>query len=101
MPRTSERQKLLRQMRSITFLSAVWGDDEVAEEYLENEAMLLSYRVFQPSSSIPKSTALRELLWGYEESQFKQIVRVSRETFTFIISKIQNNQVIEYDIGFY
>ncbi len=83
------------------FLSAVWGDDEVAEEYLENEAMLLSYRVLRPRTSIPKATALRELLWGYEESQFKQIVRVSRETFTYIISKIHDNEVIEYDIGFY
>jgi len=62
------------------FLSAVWGDDEVAEEYLENEAMLLSYRVLRPRTSIPKATALRELLWGYSKS-----FRVSKFTDTCLL----------------
>ena len=86
-------------MKSVIFLSAVCGDDEQADEWLENMARVLSSRVLAPRHSIPKSTALRELLWDYQETEFKLIVRVNRVTFQYLVSEIQENKVTRSNIG--
>jgi hypothetical protein len=42
---------------------------------------------------VPKTVQLRNLIWEYSEREFKQIVRVNRDTFQFIVSKIANHPV--------
>jgi hypothetical protein len=44
MPRISKRQKLQKQFQSLIFLAAINEDDKLAEEFLENQALLLSIR---------------------------------------------------------
>ena len=45
--------------------------------------------------SVPKTDVLRNLLWEYPEREFRQIVRVNRDTFLFIVSKISNHEVFQ------
>jgi hypothetical protein len=44
MPRISSRQYLKQQFENIIFLAAITDDDELAEEFLEYKALLLSHR---------------------------------------------------------
>lgn len=45
--------------------------------------------------NVPKTIELRNMLWQYSEREFKQIVRVNRDTFQFIISIIINHPVFQ------
>ena len=95
MPKISERQNLLKQFQQITFFSAIFDDNEVAEEFCEYEALLLSHRFMSFKTSIPKTIELRNLLWEYSETEFEQTVRVNRDTFTFIVLKITDHPVFQ------
>jgi hypothetical protein len=44
MPKTSNRQKLIKQFQKVIFLAAITDDHELAEEFLENQALLQSTR---------------------------------------------------------
>lgn len=44
MPKISNRQKLSKQFQNIIFLAAITDDNELAEEFCENQALLQSNR---------------------------------------------------------
>lgn len=51
-----------------------------------------STRYFLPCSPVPKDSGLRELLWYYPDSSFRQIVRMDKASFVRLVNLIQGHE---------
>ena len=93
MPRKSERQRLVDIANRMVFLGALLEDEPEMDEFVELKALLLSQRFLTGKCKIPKSIEVRTMLWDLPAHSFKQIVRVSRDTFCCLVSLISGHEV--------
>lgn len=105
MPKQTERLKTIQFVDHIlklhiVSLSTYFPEDneykEIEKEVvniLNLKAMVLSCRFFSPSESIPKSSGYRELLWLLPANEFKQELRMHKESFLFIKSRLEEHWI--------
>jgi len=104
MPRTSERQKVIEFLEAYAiakeFLES--SDDEecdgedIFDDPVELLALATSRRYLQPRIEVPKSRHwLKEVLPNLDPLRYRQSMRVSRETFQFILRSIENHAVFK------
>jgi hypothetical protein len=102
MPKVSERQFLLREINNLIFLHAVtktlhpfeselWNyyEAEIAN-LLQLQAFIEASRYIKERTPIPKTSALRNILFDLPENSFRQLVRMSKPTFQFLEGKVFN-----------
>ena len=98
MPKISKRQKTIKEIDQILFLLILFDSEENEEqiqELMELKAHILSFRFFEPYQSIPKSLQHRTTLLTLPTSEFRQAFRMNKDTFLFILNRIQNHQVFQ------
>ena len=98
MPRISEKQQIVKEIDQILLLLII--DDNPRnqheiDELLELKAHILSFRYFSSSNSIPKSLEHRTMLLILPGDEFREAFRMNKDTFIFILNKIQNHQVFK------
>ena len=98
MPKVSEKQQLVKQIDDILFLLIMDDDSRnqpEIDELLDLKAHILSFRYFSSSTLIPKSLHHRAMLLTLPSEEFRQAFRMNKDTFLFILNKIQNHQVFK------
>ena len=65
------------------------------EELLDLKAHILSFRYFSSSNSIPKSLEHRSMLLNLPGEEFREAFRMNKDTFLFVLNKIQNHQIFQ------
>ena len=78
MPRISDRQALLDELDDMVKVLAIWDDDEDIDELLDIRACILSCRYFNLRSHIRKNKSMNEMLWFYDDREFRQVVRMNQ-----------------------
>jgi hypothetical protein len=98
MPKVSTRRKTINEIDSIIFaliLEDTPQNGNQVEELLELKAHILSYRYFSPVEVIPKSLEHRTILLTLPINEFRQAFRGKKDTFAFILNRIQDHQVFQ------
>jgi hypothetical protein len=49
----------------------------------------------EEKSRIPKTSAMNDMLWLWPDNIFKQEVRMSKESFIILVSRIENHDVFK------
>lgn len=97
MPKTSERQELLREMDLVMKVMA--GDDadetEDFEEVAEMRELIESVRYLNLRDHIDKNKELPDLLWQYSDRDFRQAVRMNKDSFQRLVQLIETDPVFE------
>jgi hypothetical protein len=95
MPRVSERASFFAEFDFVLRLLIMDGKENTRAftEVLEMKIGLLSVRNLNPIEPIPKIKALNALLWQYPDRDFRQIVRMDRQSFVRLLEKIQNHPI--------
>ncbi|XP_036334884.1 protein ANTAGONIST OF LIKE HETEROCHROMATIN PROTEIN 1-like isoform X1 [Rhagoletis pomonella] len=96
MPRTSEKQKIINFLIEQAAFDILLQDDEARFwEIMENlnEELIITLSNYRGSfQQVPKSLEWRTtILPQLDEYRFQQMLRVTRDQFTFILSLIRNN----------
>ncbi|XP_017475630.1 PREDICTED: uncharacterized protein LOC108365917 isoform X3 [Rhagoletis zephyria] len=96
MPRTSEKQKIINFLIEQAAFDILLQDDEASFwEIMENlnEELIITLSNYRGSfQQVPKSLEWRTtILPQLDEYRFQQMLRVTRDQFTFILSLIRNN----------
>ena len=100
MPRISERQLLLSEI-DIAVKNMVlfeFGDDDEIDELLELKALLMDSRFLNMRQFVRKNKSMNEMLWFYGEREFKQIVRMSKDSFLKLLNLIKDDEVFGKEI---
>jgi hypothetical protein len=98
MPKISEKQQIVTQIDEILFLLIIDDDprnQQEIDELLDLKAHILSFRYFSSSNSIPKSLQHRTMLLILPGDEFREAFRMNKDTFLFILNKIQNHKVFK------
>ena len=99
MPKLSERKKLLTSIDRLIYYSALYDDDgdnnEDIEKLLQLRFGVESYRFLSPSTPIEKTSSLVELLWILPDNEFKQELRMEKNTFFHLKSLIEDMSVFK------
>lgn len=106
MPKVNERKRLLQAIDSIVYrlalVKSTLGDvihkaslEEEIDSLLLLKFGILSTRYLYPICRIPKSTSFRELVMRLPAQDFKQVLRMNKETFNYVLSLIQNHTVFQ------
>ena len=95
MPRTSERQDLVKQLDEMIKVLAAMDEDEDLEELCDMRAALLSCRYLNLRSHVRKNKTMNQMLWFYGDREFKQVVRMSVDSFLRLIALIKDDVVFQ------
>jgi hypothetical protein len=98
MPKISTRQQTIKEIDKLLLLLIITDyeeNEEQIQELMELKAHILSYRFFSESERIPKSLHHRTNLLMLPNNQFRQAFRMNKDTFLFILNKIQNHHVFK------
>jgi hypothetical protein len=95
MPNKSERSFLLYQLDFLLRTLAIEGKEKSNEfvEIMELRSYLSTCRYLNPREAIPKSDAMKTMLFRYPDKQFLQLVRMSKSSFVKIAQLIQHHPV--------
>ena len=97
MPRVSDKAKLVSDLNRVLIQLAINEQEETSEfqELIELYAQVDGNRYFNEKSnkSIPKNPWLKENLFNLPDSEFKDIVRMSKTSFFLVVQLIQDNPV--------
>jgi hypothetical protein len=93
MPRKSERQQLVDSVKRMIYLSALFDDGPEMDELIDLSAFIQSQRFITSKTRIPKGIEIRNMLWDLPDHSFKQIVRLSRDTFCYVLSLISEHEL--------
>jgi hypothetical protein len=95
MPKRSERRYLIFQLDYIAKLLVINGKEKSSElkDVLELRAGLSASRFLNGRTTVPKSNALAQMLFLYPEDDFKQIVRMNKDSFTRLVDLIKTHAI--------
>jgi len=93
MPRKSERQQLVDSVKRMIYLSALFDDGPEMDELIDLSAFIQSQRFITSKTRIPKGIEIRNMLWDLPDHSFKQIVRLSRDTFCYVLTLISEHEL--------
>ena len=99
MPKVSTRKQTLEEIDKLLFHLIIFNDsnenDGEIEELMELKAHILSFRYFSSSERIPKSLEHRTTLLILPNNEFRQAFRMNKDTFSFVLSRIQDHRVFK------
>ena len=97
MPKESERKLILNDLNETLKTLAVYGEEntELFDEMMNLYAKISSFRYLNARVAIPKSDAMMNLLWSYDDKDFKVLARMSKHSFIHILRLIQNHAVFQ------
>lgn len=93
MPRVSDRQFLLNELDHMIKILAIYDEEEEIEELLEVRAFMASCRYLDLRKHIRKNRSMNEMLWFYGEREFKQVVRMKKDSFLKLLNLISDDEV--------
>ena len=95
MPKISERQALMKELNYVIKMMAMWDDDDTseAEEISDICALLQSTRFINLREHVRKNKSMNEMLWHYGERDFKQIVRMKKDSFLRLLNLIADDPI--------
>jgi hypothetical protein len=95
----SERQALLRQFDFIIRILVANGEENTSafREIIELRMGLASTRCLNGTTPIPKNKAMNMMLWAFPERDFKQIVRMDKQSFIRLVFQIRNCAIFTND----
>ena len=110
MPKYSERKEALDQLkRAITLreiiglqtrtLQTITNSPHISPPSILDDSLLVligfikSERFLKERVSIPKQIVLRNMLFSFPDTEFKQIVRVEKRTFQYLLNLIKYNPI--------
>lgn len=101
MPQTSAKKQFLQNLDRLIFLSAIHADSDDSENegslnmLLEMKHQVLAHRYIYPSLKIPKTTAVRDLIWLLPPDEFKQAARLTKESFQALTVILETHPVFQ------
>ena len=103
MPKVSDRQRTLKQLDKLIKMMAMCGEDGTPEfdELLDLKVQSLSLRYMNLKQHVAKNKSMNEMLWSYQDREFKQIVRMKKDSFVQLVvicKKIPSLALIRNDI---
>lgn len=97
MPKQSEKAKLSIEVENVLKFMIICGkkDSEEFKIIAKLYVGINSARYLKDIIPVPKSRGLRELLWTFDEFNFKQVTRMKKQTFLKLLGMIENNSVFQ------
>lgn len=95
MPIVSEKRRLEKNVLKVLRIwraRGLYGTPRFSK-WLRIWLILRNRRYFYDRNIGEKDEGSRELFWSYSEKEFKQVSRVTPETFMYILSKTQNHDI--------
>lgn len=93
MPRISDRQYLLIKLDHMVKCMAMCDEEEdEIEELLDLRASLASCRYLDLRRHIRKNKSMNEMLWYYDDREFKQVVRMKKDSFLKLLALISDDE---------
>jgi hypothetical protein len=95
MPAISDRAKLLQELDYVLIVLAADGKEESADfqEILEIRYILSQSRCLNPKNTVPKSTALEQMMFQYSDREFRIIARCDKASFIRLAGDLENSAV--------
>ena len=95
MPKASDRLKLLNELDSLLINLAMFGEDKSKffTDVLTTYAGLSVSRQLNENITIPKSSSILDLVWSYNDNEFKVVARMSKTSFAYVLALIQDHYV--------
>ena len=90
-------QIVLNDFNTVLRILGIYCEDksQAFEELYELYAGIDMTRNLHPKTSIPKSKAIMDMIWSYEEKEFKIIARMSKLSFVHVLHLIANYHVFQ------
>ena len=99
MPRVSDRKRLLRELeRCITYLAVddlLDEDESDLDEIMEIYAVVKESRYLYPREYKTHKRSMADLIWSYSDRQFRQEVRMSRDSFVKIVRILEKHPIFK------
>ena len=93
MPRVSERQFMLGKLDHMIKTMAMCDEDEKEiDEMLDLRASLSFCRYLDLRRHIRKNKSMNEMLWFYDDREFKQVVRMKKDSFLKLLNLISDDE---------
>mmetsp|Transcript_6856 Transcript_6856/g.6158 ORF Transcript_6856/g.6158 Transcript_6856/m.6158 type:complete len:404 (+) Transcript_6856:89-1300(+) len=96
MPSLSEKQKIIKEIDEILIAMILFNDDDSDDfkELMDVRMSILTTRYLNARNNIPKNDLDSvEMIWLYEDKEFKQIVRMDKQSFVSVVRLLENNVV--------
>ena len=93
MPRLSDRQSILDDIDEMVKTLAAWDDDEDIDDLVDIRASIASCRYLNLRSFIRKNKSMNEMLWFYDDREFKQVVRMKKDSFLKLLNLISRDDI--------
>jgi hypothetical protein len=97
MPSRSSRAFQIYELDSIIRTLVINEDDESSEfqEILDIRMAMYNSRYLTARTHVPKTNAMNELLWEYEDAEFRQIVRTTKWAFYNVFQLIKDHPIFQ------
>jgi DDE superfamily endonuclease len=94
MPKISDRQRLIQELDELIRLSIINDDDNSdLEELMELRWSVEETRFINPRIPIPRNRSMIDMLWRYNEYDFKQEIRMCKNFFKTLVHVIENHPI--------
>ena len=91
MPRLSDRQSILDDIDDMVKTMAAWDDEDNIDELVDIRAAIASCRYLNLRAFIMKNKSMNEMLWFYDDREFKQVERMTKDSFLKLLNLISND----------
>ena len=97
MPRVSPRVKLMQEFDSLLIRLAFEGRENSRDfkEFLESQAHLSDSRFLNERIITDKCKAMNNMLWRYNDDQFRQEVRMKKVSFARLVDKLNEKYIFQ------
>jgi hypothetical protein len=95
MPRLSSKQCLLNELDETITIGYFFDflNSKEIEELVEYRLITTDLRCLVPITNIPKNRAMLDMLWMWNENEFKQETRMSRNSFKTLVRMIEDHAI--------
>lgn len=97
MPRSSMRKGLLREIKLLLELLLLDGKENTNDfaELMQLLTVIESCRFLNYRKLTPKSAAFKSLLFQYSDRQFRQLARMSKDTFKTLVTALELHPIYQ------
>ena len=99
MPKRSYREEIMNDLDNMLKFLIIYDEEntEQCQEVLDMYAQLSSTRFLSERETIPKSNSMMNLMWEYDDKEFKQIARMSKSSFIGLLELIEQHEVFKIE----
>ena len=91
MPKISDRQLLIRELNELVEVHIINDDNMNLGELIELQWSVHETRCINPKIPIPRNRAMMDMLWRYDELDFRQETRMCKSSFKTLVHVIENH----------